>query len=805
MATGNSGLLDGIRRIGGAFRDIAIGGGLPGAPYGFRLRGATPAGPPTSGTWKTRDLVPDGLGQLWTCTAGGTPGTWTRLRADPSSNFYIEDFGGVANGVVVSDAAITSGQNTVTTAGVANPSTAPTLTPATTGGTVAAGTYQVAYTFTTPFGETTASSAQSVTTTTGASTIAVTAPAVNGVPGGATGVNYYITANGGSTFFKQVSNWPFQQNYTQYSAPVTTTVQPPSANTTTSSPFYPQCVGQSIRIVGAGAAGADLLTTITGHLGPQSVTVLANASTTVTRSGCAFGTDNSIPIQLCVNAVAAYADQAAVVQASAIAFTQAAWMAASNSVGEVIGRNGIYLMATSPTVGGSYNGNCVIQLPAVANGQAKQRIIIRGVSRDAATLPVYQQMTPEVSGTCFMYIGAAGTNNTTYGPSSVFGTPCNTVIYGGESGTVPGTINIRATFDSVRIVVPWAAGISGVDLFSAAQGAIYNCSAQALAIAPSGGSWTQLAANGPVVNQWGWGFRMPAGGNNCFCYAQQVGVEGFCYGFGASELTVADYVTVVYCLTGIEAFAGGGVTMVHSGYIGYATVQYCTNGVGAFDGIVRLDIGQLNLESVNTWVYDPLDKLIGTIGVWVQGSPNFYATSVSQHTNLGSASQCTVLNKNTAPGPVASPGGTISSGSAWFNGYFTPVQVSFTATTSITSITVTGTNGVTITIGTPSGATTWTFTIGPGWSYTPTYTGSGSHAVAIVRGYLWRSSSTSPVPRCSTRRARTSTTRRARLSSRRRRRDRGGGCTRFSLSPARSMTRTGRGRRWTARSARSRW
>jgi hypothetical protein len=35
------------------------------------------AGPPTTGTWATDDLVLDSAGALWACTAGGTPGTWT--------------------------------------------------------------------------------------------------------------------------------------------------------------------------------------------------------------------------------------------------------------------------------------------------------------------------------------------------------------------------------------------------------------------------------------------------------------------------------------------------------------------------------------------------------------------------------------------------------------------------------------------------------------------------------------------------------------------------------------------------------
>lgn len=36
-------------------------------------------GPPTTSTWSVGDLVCDGDGVYWVCTAAGTPGTWTEL------------------------------------------------------------------------------------------------------------------------------------------------------------------------------------------------------------------------------------------------------------------------------------------------------------------------------------------------------------------------------------------------------------------------------------------------------------------------------------------------------------------------------------------------------------------------------------------------------------------------------------------------------------------------------------------------------------------------------------------------------
>ena len=72
MTNGNNGLLDGIRQIPARLRALDITGGLPGAPLGFRLRGATSSGPPASGTWKAGDQAPDRNGTTWTCITGGT-------------------------------------------------------------------------------------------------------------------------------------------------------------------------------------------------------------------------------------------------------------------------------------------------------------------------------------------------------------------------------------------------------------------------------------------------------------------------------------------------------------------------------------------------------------------------------------------------------------------------------------------------------------------------------------------------------------------------------------------------------------
>lgn len=52
--------------------------GLTGATAGGRFVGTVAAGPPVSGTFVAGDVANDLAGKKWTCTAGGSPGTWTQ-------------------------------------------------------------------------------------------------------------------------------------------------------------------------------------------------------------------------------------------------------------------------------------------------------------------------------------------------------------------------------------------------------------------------------------------------------------------------------------------------------------------------------------------------------------------------------------------------------------------------------------------------------------------------------------------------------------------------------------------------------
>jgi hypothetical protein len=80
------------------------------------------------------------------------------------------------------------------------PPLAPTVATATTGGTVAAGTYLVEISYVNAAGETTASAVAAITTTGATSTITINSPAATGT---ATGWYAYVTQAGGSSLTRQ--------------------------------------------------------------------------------------------------------------------------------------------------------------------------------------------------------------------------------------------------------------------------------------------------------------------------------------------------------------------------------------------------------------------------------------------------------------------------------------------------------------------------------------------------------------------------------------------------------------------------
>lgn len=108
------------------------------------------------------------------------------------------------------------------------PPTAPSLSTAASGGTVAAGTYGAEITYVNDNGETVASAPASVTTTGSTSTITISSPAA---VAGATGWYAYVTQAGGSTYTRQQTAGlptPIGTNLTLTAPPTSGGTTPPT-------------------------------------------------------------------------------------------------------------------------------------------------------------------------------------------------------------------------------------------------------------------------------------------------------------------------------------------------------------------------------------------------------------------------------------------------------------------------------------------------------------------------------------------------------------------------------------------------
>jgi parallel beta-helix repeat protein len=222
----------------------------------------------------------------------------------------VTAFGAKGDGIAMHGAgaaAITTSSAVLTLPGLSAPAT-PSPANSGSGGTVTAGTYQVKITYTSAYGETLPSSAGSTTTSGSTSTITIPSPAATD---GASGWYAYVTQAGGSTYTRQQpSGGPsFTGTSLVLTAPPTNTgANPPGSNTSMPSLFASTDVGKNIVVSGAGAAGANLVTTIATFTSATQVSLAANAATTVTASAFTYYTQvDSSSVQNAVTAALAVA------------------------------------------------------------------------------------------------------------------------------------------------------------------------------------------------------------------------------------------------------------------------------------------------------------------------------------------------------------------------------------------------------------------------------------------------------------------------------------------------------------------
>jgi hypothetical protein len=473
------------------------------------------------------------------------------------------------------------------------------------------------------------------------------------------------------------------------------------ALTSPSGGFATAVAGQTVYVYGAGAGGADLFTTISAVVSATHVTTTAAAGTTVTANGCAFHTD----------------DTAAVYEA----YTQAhAYALASTQLRAQIILSKMYGLSTAPVLGGSTLGNAIIPLTVVNPSDGpKIRIEFVGQSgTSAAELPHWLQPSPQVSGPGLACVRISDTPSATYGPPSIIGGPIDG--YGAEDSVFS---NMAVILSNIRFIVPFNTAICGADFLGIAEDYETGIAGQPLGIVPSGGAWPQLN-QASITNQYTFLLRKSDTNNNDWQDTSDSSCEGFCYGFMVSEHTTWDSIRTIYCIIGVELYAGA--SMPHGIRGGHLSAEDCGFAVGVYSALpfgntVKGTIAQVDVES-SSLLFDTDSLMSGAIKVMANNTPGYATYSVT------GGELVTIRELMAPPGPISSPHAAPNSTDAWVNSYNCDLWMTLSATT-VTVVTITSASGTAVNQAIPAAATTYAFVLPNGCSYTPTYTGTLTHTV----------------------------------------------------------------------------
>ena len=446
--------------------------------------------------------------------------------------------------------------------------------------------------------------------------------------------------------------------------------------------------GQSVYIPGAGAAGADLFTSILSVQNSGQVTLAANAGTSVSANGCAFGTDDTSAIQQAVNAAVAYAQTAA-----------------GNAHAAVVFGDKIYMVSSAPTIGGSTAGNAIITLPIIAMTAAKVTLEFTGAG-DVADTMHWLQTVPQASGTTLLCPRLDGTNDGTNGPASVIGGPYND--YGANSGSGAGVTwnNLTPVIDGIRVLVPQNSTYGGFDFYGQGSAYVANWACFTMQVVPSAQPWPTFN-EGNISNQYTFGLRMPSTNDNDRNDVGYGAVYGMCYGIMPTEHTVVTSHRSIHCLIGITPYNGsnGLAPGAHGIRMNYMSVEACTTALSAQNspgGASYIDIGLLDMEVITSMIFDSNDVLQGVVNFrWSQGSPHSPKyLDPSADLSITGGTQLKLVQVHYPQGPVGSPPAIPATTVAAVNGFYRDATIYLTSGGA--AVTVIKVNGTTtgLTLGT---------------------------------------------------------------------------------------------------------
>lgn len=624
--------------------------------------------------------------------------------------FTPEAYGARGNGKVINAAAMTSGQNTLTTGTLSAPS-APSVSNSGSGGTILAGVYQVKITYHNAYGETVASSSASTTTSGSTSTITITSPASSNT---ATGWYAYVTQAGGSTYTRQqTAGQPSALgiNLVLTAPPTSSGANPPGANTTQATPFTSGDVGKVIVVNGAGATlggtstPSALSTTITGFNSSSSVTLAANAGTTVSWQYATYGNDDTTAINSAVTAAVAYAQ-------------------ANNYFAEIMFQPAIYMIAGALTQGGPNLANAQIPLPLVPVGGNPTLTLKFTGTRCNSGSPMFQDQSatddpgPANDGTVLKSTLTGQVTSGTFGQPSVIGSsPWQQGLTGGFTALWN---NLKPVIDGITVMVPAIPSLSGFDFGTCVQAEVPWARAMADATV------TEMQSNGHYP---GWtggqsvpvGLVMPQGGNAAHCLIGSYACSGFDTGCLFYEHSTFTEVFTQFCHFGMRvngAAAGHGVVGVKY------SCEHNFSHITVTDNPIGLEITQMMAENINEWglagghfIEDGGGLAYGRIGMQTSLTPADVTINGGWNLEiiLGYSANSTE-GRGPKAGPTPPGSGTAQPNTFWRHAYV----ILSASGGSITQIAV----GIIGSAGTGLGTTSGPVLVPSGSAITVTYTGT---------------------------------------------------------------------------------
>ena len=325
----------------------------------------------------------------------------------------------------------------------------------------------------------------------------------------------------------------------------------------------------------------------------------------------------------------------------------AAGQADSTYYAEVVIQPGYYNVDGAPTQGGATKGNALIALPVMPVTGQKFVLVIRGV-REATALWHWQQTSAQRSGAVLVSTTTTGTNDGTFGITSIIGGPTPEQGYGQAAALYS---NMLVVADGVSFLMANNPTMSGLDLAGVAEMNIPNVQFMVNAVP---GTVTA------PTSSWQFGLRCPQNNNNDNSTIGSFSAEGMNYALIADEHLVANTVRCIYCVAAVEAGQGNSDTS-HGMIINYLSAESCQVGLGAVLGgsPIKVQVNLLDWESGSggfapfAAINDPTDHLLGTVNVTADGTR--LIVSGTNGYKVNSAQALRVYDTRRVAGAVAAP------------------------------------------------------------------------------------------------------------------------------------------------------